>query len=237
VAAVQREVGVKKVIAIFALVAAPVFADEVYLRGGGQISGEIVSQTEDTVTIDIGGGTLSAQMASVVRIEKSVSPLQEYRAKAADLAADDAEAWRELARWAQGEALSSQAAEAYSRVLRILPDDDEANRALGRVWFDGRWATEEGSYAARGYVEFEGQWMTPQERQSILASRQTREEANRQAIDAEVQAIEAEQRAERERKDAEREAAMRGNLPQLGDPVIWGWGPGPGYWPAPRQGQ
>jgi len=225
---------VKSVIVVIALAAVPALADEVYLRGGGQITGEIVSRSEDSVTIDIGGGTLTARMSSVVRIEESVSPLQEYRSRAARIPADDTEAWRELARWAKGQALSSQAAEAYSQVLHVLPDDQEANSALGRVWFDGRWVTEEESYAARGYVEFEGYWMTPQERQSILSTRQAREEANRQAIDAEVQAIEAEQKAAAEQKEAERQAAMRGNLPQLGDPVVWGWGPGPAYWPAPR---
>ena len=225
----------KFAVVVIALVAAPVLADEVYLRGGGQITGEIVSRSEDSVTIDIGGGTLTARMSSIVRIEESVSPLQEYRSKAANIAAGDTEAWRELARWATSWALSSQAADAYSHVLATLPDDQEANSALGMVWLNGRWVTEEESYVAQGYVKFEGQWMTPRERQAILASRQASEEANRRAVDAEVRAIEAEQKAEKEKEQAEREKAMRGNLPQLGDPVIWGWGHGPAHWPAPVQ--
>ncbi len=95
--------------------------------------------------------------------------------------------------------------------------------------------TEEESYIARGYVEFEGQWMTPQEQQAILADRQAREQAARQANEERIRAIEAEQQAQREREAAEREAAQRDNLPQLGDPVFWGWGTGPVYWPAPVQ--
>ena len=109
------------------------------------------------------------------------------------------------------------------------------DQALGRVRLDGRWVSEEESFRARGYVEFEGAWMTPAERQSILAGRAAREEAERQAIDAEVRAIEAEQEAERRREEAEAEAFHRGGLPQYGDPVYWGWGAGPTTWPATPQ--
>ena len=68
----------------------------------------------------------------------------------------DAEAWRELARWATSHTLSSQAAEAYAEVLAILPNDQEANRALGRVWLDGEWIDEADSYRAQGFVELVG---------------------------------------------------------------------------------
>jgi len=232
----KREAEVKRAIVIIALAAVPVFADDVYLQGGGQITGEIVEQTEDSVTVDIGGGgTITAHMSNVVHIEKSISPLQEYRARAAKIHAGDAEAWRKLARWATGEALSSQAGKAYSQVVAILPDDQEANRALGRVQVDGRWVTEEESYLARGYVEFEGEWMTPGERQQILASRQAREEADRQANDAAILAIDAEQKAEKAQKEADTEAFRRDGLPRIGDPVYWGWGGGPSYWPSRSQ--
>ena len=44
----------KRAIVIIALAAAPVFADEVFLRGGGQITGEVISQTDDSVTVEDG---------------------------------------------------------------------------------------------------------------------------------------------------------------------------------------
>ncbi len=218
----------KRAIVVIALVASPAFADDVFLRGGGQITGVIIEQTDDSVTVDVGGGgTMSARMSSVVRIEQSVSPLQEYRERAASIPEGDAEAWRELALWATNRALSSQALKAYAQVVAILPDDPEANRALGRVQVNGKWVSEEESYRAQGYVEFEGQWMTPAERQSILAERQTRETAERQANEAKIQEIEAEQKADKQRAEAEREASRNRNS------VSWGWGSGPGYWPRP----
>ena len=222
----------KRAIVIIALAAAPVFADEVYLKGGGRFSGEIVEQTADEVTVDIGGGYLTAPMSTVVRIEEGTSPLAEYRERAASIPPGDAEAWRELARWAQKNTLSSQAWEAYSQVVAILPDDDEANRALGRVLFNGKWVTEEESYRARGYIEFEDQWMTPAEKKAILTERQAQEQADRQANQAEIRAIQAEIDAEQQRADEEFEeqASRYDRLPEYTGSVAWGWG-GPAYWP------
>lgn len=216
-------------IVIIALAAVPAFADDVYLRGGGQITGEIVEETDDYVKVDIGGGTITAKRSSIVGIEESVSPLQEYRLRAAEIPNGDVEAWRELARWASNRTLSSQAWKAYSEVLRILPDDPESNKALGRVKLDGKWVTEEESYEAQGYIKFEGEWMTPQERGSILAERRAQEQADRQANEAAIQAIEAEERAERDRQKVEREESERQNS------VHWGWGTGPRYWPVPSE--
>lgn len=218
----------KRVIVMIALASAPVFADDIYLRGGGQITGQIVEQDDDSVTVDIGGGTISAKMSTVVRIEKSTSPLQEYRARAAKIAPDDAESWRELAHWASGYALSTQVREAWRNVLAVLPDDVEANTALGMVQLNGQWVTAEESYRARGYVQFEGEWMTPAEQQSILADRQASQaqaEADRKANEAKIKEINAEQKAQKAEDEAET-ARDR-------SPISWGWGAGPNYWPHP----
>ena len=222
----------KRGLAVIALIAAPLLADDVYLRGGGRVTGEIVERSDDAVTVDIGGGTISVRTASIVRIEENVAPSQQYRERAAAISTGDAEAWRELARWARGEALATQASQAWSRVVAVLPDDEEANQALGRVRLDGRWVSEEESYLARGFIEFEGEWMTPGERQAILNDRHARDQADRQAETARLTA-EQQATAEREaREEAERDAFLSGGLPQYGDPVNWGWGYGPVYWPT-----
>ena len=220
------------------LVAAPLLADEVYLKGGGQLSGQIVAHTEDSVTVDIGAGKMTVKLSSVVRIEEGSSPVEEYKTRAAKIAADDVEGWRELARFAADEGLSTQSRQAWSKVVAAVPDDAEANRALGRVQLDGRWVSEEESYRARGYVEFEGQWMTPAEQQSIVADRQAREQAEHEALQAQIAADDAAAREREEqeaREDAERRRSGLDDLPQLGDPVdpgYWGGGWGyPAYWP------
>ena len=221
---------------MIALAAVPALADDVYLRGGGRLTGQIIEQTEDTVTVDIGGGTISAKMSSVVRIEESTSPLQEYRTRAAKIPEGDAEAWRELARWAKGYALSSQTREAYRKVVAILPDDEEANKNLGMVQLNGKWITQEESYRAQGYVQFEGKWMTPAEQQSIVAGRQAQQaqaEADRQANAARVQQIETQQQADKQRQQDERDKLDANN--NTVNTVYWGWGAGPGYWHNPTE--
>jgi hypothetical protein len=204
---------------------APALADEITLRGGARISGEIVSMNDDEVSIDIGGGIITARRESIESLERGPSALTTYRERAAGIPEGDAEAWRELATWARTHSLGSQSREAYRKVLAILPDDAEANRALGRVEFNGRWMPEDEAYAAQGFIEFEGEWMTPAEMESILADRRARDAQEAQLqneIDAEVKAIEAEQRAAREAEDEHRR--------RVRNPISWGWGAGPQNW-------
>lgn len=218
------------IIVVIALAAAPLFADVVHLKGGGRITGEIVEQTAESVTVNIGGGNLSVGASSVVRIEKSTSPVQEFRTRAASIPSGDAEAWRELGDWAASGGQATLAGEAYSQVVAILPDDPEANRALGRVQYNGAWVAEAEAYRAQGFVEFEGEWMTPTERQSILRDREAREAADQKAWEAQMQAEAAEKRERKAQEEADRRAFMTGGLPQYGDPIPWGYGPA--SWPV-----
>ncbi len=222
----------KRAMLVLTLFSAPLLADEVYLKGGGQISGQIVEQTAETITVDIGAGTLGVKMSTVVRIEKSTSPLQVYRTRAGNLSNQDAEGWRELAHWAEDEALATQAREAWTKVVEIMPGDPEANQALGRVQLDGRWVSEEEAYRAQGFVEFEGEWMTPAEQQSILAVRQEEEAAADAEVDAQI-AAHAQEVADREAQEFEESDAYWNQLPQWGDPLYGaGWGAGSVYWPT-----
>ena len=222
-------------VVVIALVAAPLFADDVYLKGGGQITGQIVAQTDESVTVDVGGGTMTVRRSSVVRIEQNTSPLQEYREKASRIAEGDAEGWRELARWATAGAMGTMASQAWSKVVEVLPDDPEANRALGRVQYGGRWVTEEERFRAEGYVQFEGEWMKPGERQAILQDRRAQEDAARREQEAQMQAN-AQAKAER---DAQWEAEHEfwHDTPQNNGLTYWPWGYAPAIWPStPAQG-
>jgi hypothetical protein len=217
------------------LVSTPLFADDVYLKGGGEITGQIVEQSDKAVTIDIGGGSLTVQMSQVVRIEKGVSPLQEYRARAAKVSAGDAEGWRALARWARDQALATEARKAWMKVVGLLPDDAEANRALGHVQLNGQWVTEEESYRARGFVQFEGQWVSPDERQAILDERHARSQQEQAALQAQIQAEEQARQDYLAQKQAENDEFWREARDDdfyYGDAFYWGSGVGSVYWPS-----
>ncbi len=207
-------------------------ADAVYLKNGSRFSGRIKEQTAEKVVIDFGDGTIGLPMDQVEHVEKGASPLDEFDSRAARLAADDVNGWRSLGEWAATRGLSAQSRAAYKKVLALAPDDKEAREALGYVQVDGRWLTEEEGYRARGYVRYEGEWMTPAEvqlAQGGAAREQARDEAARQASDAQFKAtmdrLQKEEDEKRARDEADR---MRNN------PVYWGgFGYGVTTWPNP----
>ena len=216
---------------VLALLPAALAADEIHLRGGGRVSGEIVAESETEVKVDIGAGRMTVKRSSIERIEKTRSPLTEYRERAAVLQPNQVEGWRELGRWATRQGLGVQAREAYGRVLAVLPDDGEANEAHGRVFHDGRWMREEDAYRAQGYVLFEDQWILPQERDAILAERQVQEEAEAAEIAEQIRA-EEEDRAAREAEDqADYDRFWAGSEIAPGGMVYWDYGVAPGVWP------
>ena len=217
---------------IFAILfaAAPLCADVIHLRGGGKLTGQILLENGETVSIDIGAGMMTVPASNVVNIERTTSPLQEYRERAATVAPNDIDSWRKLARWATEHGLSQQAHEAYSKVQAAYPDDAEATRALGLVFYEGRWITEEESYKKRGYVKYGGEWMTKGEKQAILQEEHNRKAENRAAVASLVKESEA-ARKEREAEEArwDEEEKRRHELPTLGDSMFYG---GYGYAPA-----
>jgi hypothetical protein len=204
-------------------------ADEVFLKGGGQVSGRIVSRSATKIEVDVGAGRIAVPASSVVRIEEGRSALQEYEERAGRLAADDVDGWVALAGWAEGRGLGTQAREAYHRALSASPNDQRANQALGNVQMGGRWVTEDESYKARGYVQYEGEWITPAEHEATLRERAAEDARDREGREAESRAREAEARAaeaEAQARKAEAEQASEGI------PLWYGWGAGPAYWPT-----
>jgi hypothetical protein len=220
---------------VFAL-STMLFADEVFLKGAGSISGKIVEQTDTMVTVDVGGGTMGVMMSRVERIVKERHPLDDYAERASKLGPEDLNGWRKLARWAEAEGLSAQSRQAYKQVLVIAPNDKEANDALGFVQLNGRWVTVEESYLAQGYVKYEGEWMTPaaaQMFQQSAAAAQAAEEAGRAARLAEADQMLAENRAAKAEEKAAEEKARADREARWGPPVnLGGWGYGVTTWPT-----
>ena len=207
-------------------------ADEVYLKGGGQLSGRIVSRSAATVEVDVGAGRIKVPASSVVRIEEGRSALQEYEERAGRLAAGDVEGWLALAGWAEDHGLGTQAREAYHRVLAASPDDPRANEALGNVKTDGRWVSEDESYRARGYVQHEGEWITQAEHDAILRERAAEDARDRERREADSRVREAEARAEEAEARAREAEAQQSQQESEGLPLWYGWGAGPANFPT-----
>jgi hypothetical protein len=226
-----------------ALLPSLAFADEVLLKGGGKISGRILSRTDAAVQVDVGAGIITVPMASVLSIVEKRSILDEYEERAVRLKDNDAQGWLQLARWSLSEELGTQARRAYEHVIGIDPQNVEANQALGRVLLEGRWVPEQEVHRARGMVQFEGAWMMPAERDAILVERDARFnellrlDAERRARDAELRVADAEARAQQATLDAA--AGAVGGIPLWwgGSYVVGGYPSYPRYRRPPHGGR
>lgn len=220
---------IRAAVALVCLAPAVVRADDVLLKGGGKVSGRIVSRTATSVEVDVGAGKVTLPMSSVVRIDEKRSPLDDFDERAGALRPDEVNGWLELGAWAKRQGLGTQARTAYERVLAIDPGNAAANEALGRVQLDGRWVSQDEAYRARGFVQFEGEWMPPSERDAIVKQRDDALRTESARLDAERRAQEADARAaEAEARAREAEAAAPGNA---GFPMWYG-GWGPTVWPS-----
>ena len=206
-------------------------ADEVFLKGGGQLSGRIVKRTATTIEVDVGAGTIGVPTSSVLRIEEGRSPLDEYDERAGRLAPGDVDGWVALGEWASAKGLGTQARAAYSRALSASPGDPRANAALGNVQLGDRWVSEQEGYTARGYVQFEGEWIMRAEHEAIERERAAADEQDRARQHADQRAQEAEARAE-EAEARARQAEAEAAEAQEGLPLWYGWGAGPNAWPT-----
>ena len=221
------------VVSLLALSPSLVSADSVFLRGGGEIKGEVVEQRADAVVLEVGPGRVTLPMKNVVRIVSSTTDLGLYNARAAALAPRDIAGWLSLAAWAQRHDLATQARDAYERVLAVDPMNPDAHLALGHVRMGDRWLSGPDANRARGLVEFEGTWMSPEERAlrfeeraAEAQERQASREADARVREAEARAREATARAEAAEADA-RQAGM-GQGMDGGIPYPWAYGSGYG---------
>ena len=189
----------RKTSLILFLLPTALYADEVFIRGAGSVSGRIVDQNATEVVVDIGGGTVGVPLARVDRIVRARTALDEYEERAARLDPRDVDGWRALARWASLHGVEGQARQAYERILATLPDDPEAVDALGFVVLGGRWVSRDEAYRARGFVRYEGEWMLPAEAQLRLdqaAAERAEREAAASARAAELERLKAEVQAQ-----------------------------------------
>jgi hypothetical protein len=215
-------------------------ADEVWLKGGGRIVGEVMERRPQSVVIDVGPGTVTLPMTRVDRIVGGSSRLAEYRSRAARLNPDDVPGWLALASWADQNDLRTQARGAWEHLLSVQPGNTVAQQALGNVFQAGRWMERSDAMRARGLVEWDGEWMTPGEREARLRVQATeaatlRENAiaDARVAEAEAWAREAEARARAAEADATRAdgAYDDGGIPLGFGAVGYGYGYG-GYGPG-----
>ena len=180
---------------VLALMTVAASADEVFVRGGGHVTGQIVEHGPDSIVVDIGPGQIGLPLSYVERIVPGSTPQAVYRERAARLAPGDVAGWLALGQWAMEQDLVTKGRAAFEHVLGIDPSNAAAHLALGHVRVDDQWMTLEDSYRARGFVYYQGQWITPDERRALVEERMAAAEQDRMRVEADLRVREAEARA------------------------------------------
>lgn len=201
-------------------------ADEIWLKGGGRLVGDVIEKGKSAVVLDVGAGTVTLPLSRVERIVSSTVAITEYRERAAKLSPRDVPGWIALGEWAEQKDLRTLAREAWRRVLAADPENAVAHLALGDVQHQGRWLDFASVQRARGLVEHDGVWMTPEQRSAEVRRDADDAASRRQAAIAEIERQEAEARvreAEARARTAEAEAARaETEAPSGGIPIGYG---------------
>lgn len=148
----------------------------VHLKNGGQIMG-ILLDDSDKIWIEIEGGKIGLEFASVSHVDVLPNKYSEFREREAAVADTDVPALWTLAQWAQSKGMSSYARMTALRVITLEPDHAAARALLGYEKIGGRWLTYDEAMTAKGFIRFEGRWMPKAEYDSIIREREARRQA------------------------------------------------------------
>lgn len=177
--------------------ASPLAADEISLKDGRTIDGEVISQPGDpdvVVTTRVGGisATIRLKHADVIAITYGKTDNQRiqeaFAAKRQALVAKDKQTAQSAATWwllaeeakRLGDTMAWRSL-AQTTVERD-PNHAPARLALGYVQQDGKWMKPAEAAAARGEVLFRGKWMPAAQRDAVLAEeKRVAEEATARA--------------------------------------------------------
>ena len=151
------------------------------LRGGGQVSGQVVENanaepTQLVIQTSLGRVTLTKDQ--VTEVVHQLPTEIEYEKIKGDYP-DTLEGHWELAEWCRENFLSEQREEHLRRMLEFDPDHAKARAILGYQRDGDRWITREELMESRGMVRLGSRWVLPQEKQ-LHEERRKRELAEKE---------------------------------------------------------
>jgi hypothetical protein len=144
-------------------------ADVVELSDGGRLVGKIIERTDDEVTVlTIRGIVARVPMERVSKIEEG-SPQELYKKQMEEIDKKDADEIYDFAVWCRDVGLVNEAKELFRRVITLKPDHQEARWALGYLFRDGKWISEDEWRVEQGYVKYNDEWVKKEDLEKIKA--------------------------------------------------------------------
>src|SRR4051812_40839516 len=154
-------------VSLVALAPSPGFADQIVLRGGGQVRGKVVpdptSPDRVNVLLETGKRPLTFQKPQILRVIAEPSVLDEYVARKAKAAAS-AEGQHQLGLWCEEHKLRDLAELHFETAIERDRSFAPAHQKLGHALHGDRWLSGDELREAQGLVRYKGTWITKEER-------------------------------------------------------------------------
>ena len=145
-------------------------ADQIRLRGGGQIHGKLVADPTDpnrwTLITPVGKTPIHYAKEQVIQVVAEKSGLDEY----VDLLKRDrpvAEEEYQLGAWCEEHGYQDLAENHYAAATRLDPRYAPAHEKLGHVFNGDRWLNAAEQREAQGLISYRGHWITTEEKERI----------------------------------------------------------------------
>lgn len=161
----RRFVRFAAAIGLWCALALPVQADLVKLNSGGEVRGKLVKSrtTREIVTLEtLSGSVVSLNRSDVRFVTMRPLTVEEYETRARK-APETLEAQLELAEWCRKHGLLKQREAHLWNIIKLDPNQEAAQRALGRVRHKGEWGSRDDMMEQQGYVKYKGKYVTAQE--------------------------------------------------------------------------
>lgn len=141
----------------------------VTLQNGSKVEGVYQGDADGAIWVEVDGGEVGVEKSTIVDMVAGKADTAEFKKRAATIGPKDAEAWWELALWAEQAGLHTSANTAAKNAIRINRDHDKARKFLGYEKVKGSWHQGDDIHRAKGLVQLDGDWVAPEELEAAKA--------------------------------------------------------------------
>ena len=142
-------------------------ADEIVLRGGGQVQGKVVPDPRASDRVQVwllqGRKPLNLEKTRILEVIPKASPLDEYIVKQKQTP-QTTQARYDLGIWCEQNKLTDLSRIHFEEALAFDTSFEPAHRKLGHVYHDGYWLTRDELSSRQGLVKYKGRWISAEEK-------------------------------------------------------------------------
>jgi hypothetical protein len=129
-------------LALVLALGAPLLADTIYKKDGRTVEGTIAQENADNVVIETKFGPVTVPRAEILRIEKGLTPADDFKQRWEAVDRKDVLALLDLADFCSENNLTSERKKVYTAIIAVDPDNEIARTGLGYVLEEGEWLSK-----------------------------------------------------------------------------------------------